>query len=132
MKILAFVLLLFGICLLDNFNDSAPKPLKEKVHSCRWADCPYHGVPESKYKKTVTDYAGEELTDGWCIDMLHLQYTTLEYDALEELLFHPSGVLVLDTIRDERGMISVRFVKGGKEYALDYLIQHEYDSLTNQ
>jgi hypothetical protein len=80
----------------------------------------------------VTDYVGETGTDAYCIDLLHLQYPTLEYEALEDLLFHPSGIVVLDSVRDERGLISVTFIQDGKEWGYDYLTQKEYDSLTNQ
>lgn len=132
MKLIAFILIILSFTLLDNFNDAAPKPVKETIHSCRWPECPYHGVPESGYKKAVTDYVGEEGTDSWCIDMLHLQYPTLEYEALEELLFHPSGIVVLDTVRDERGLISVTFIQDGKQWGYDYLTQNEYDSLINK
>lgn len=101
-------------------------------HECKWPLCPYKGVKPSGYEKAVIAYGVVEGSDSYCIDLLHLEYPTLEYEALEELLFNPSGLQVIDTIRDNRGLISVKFIQGGKKYALDYLTQHEYDSLINQ
>lgn len=56
-------------------------------HQCRWEKCPYKGIQAAQYRAAVTAYVGEEGTDGWCIDLLHLQYPALEYEALEVMLF---------------------------------------------
>jgi|GEM_PF-4255423 len=35
---------------------------------------------------------------------------------------------IIEQCTDKRGLISVSFVKDGKEWAFDYLTKHEYDS----
>jgi hypothetical protein len=56
-------------------------------HHCRWSSCPYKGIKAGQYSKAVTDYVGETYTDGWCIDMLHLNHPEEEYEQLEQRLF---------------------------------------------
>jgi hypothetical protein len=58
-------------------------------HECRWPKCPYRGVKPSGYEKAVEKYVGEVGTDGYCIDLLHLQYPNDEYEELEDKLFKP-------------------------------------------
>ena len=57
-------------------------------HMCKWQLCPYHGVTANNAIAAVISYTGESDTDAYCIDMLHLQYPTEEYDQLEERLFN--------------------------------------------
>lgn len=58
-------------------------------HECKWKLCPYKGIKEVDHKAAVLSYVGNdsEGTDGYCIDMLHLDNPTLEYDQLDSLLF---------------------------------------------
>lgn len=55
-------------------------------HQCKWDKCPYKGVTADLAHKSVIAYTGESYTDAYCIDMLHLQYPTEEYEQLEERL----------------------------------------------
>lgn len=57
-------------------------------HTCRWELCPYKGVTAELAHRSVVSYTGEAYTDAYCIDMLHLQYPTEEYQQLEERLFN--------------------------------------------
>ena len=61
--------------------------LTEDKHNCKWKLCPYKGITEAQYKEAVTNYTGEEGTDSWCIDMLHLEHPKAEYEELEAMLF---------------------------------------------
>jgi len=61
----------------------------EDTHTCKWQSCPYKGITKDKWKQSVINYVGDESegTDGYYIDMLHLEFPELEYDELEEKLF---------------------------------------------
>ena len=61
----------------------------EDKHECKWKHCPYKGITTDKWKQSVINYIGEgsEGTDGYFIDMLHLEFPTDEYDELETKLF---------------------------------------------
>lgn len=63
--------------------------LTEDKHECKWKSCPYKGITPDKWKQSVIKYIGEgsEGTDGYLIDMLHLQYPLDEYEQLEDKLF---------------------------------------------
>ena len=63
--------------------------LTEDKHKCKWKSCPYKGITPDKWKQSVIKYIGSESegTDGYCIDMLHLEYPEMEYDELENKLF---------------------------------------------
>lgn len=67
------------------------QPVKPEIgHTCKWELCPYKGVKEADRKTAVLTYTEcLEGSDGYCIDMLHLEYPTLEYDQLDSLLFTP-------------------------------------------
>jgi hypothetical protein len=56
-------------------------------HQCRWDLCPYKGVIMKDATNAVSDYTGEACTDAYYIDMLHIQYPTLDADQLDSLLF---------------------------------------------
>lgn len=56
------------------------------LHSCKWATCPYHMIKPSDYRKIV-EYVGNEGTDAYYIDSLHLAYPTYEYEQLDSMLF---------------------------------------------
>ena len=55
-------------------------------HVCRWELCPYKGVTMQQASNAVADYTGEACTDAYHIDMLHIQYPTLDADQLDSLL----------------------------------------------
>lgn len=57
-------------------------------HMCKWQLCPYHGVTANNARAAVIAYTGESDTDAYCIDMLHLQYPSDDYEQLEERLFN--------------------------------------------
>lgn len=67
----------------------AAEKLPPTGHQCKWDKCPYKGIQAAQYKAAVTAYAGEEGTDGWCIDLLHLQFPDDDYELLEDKLFNP-------------------------------------------
>lgn len=56
-------------------------------HTCKWDKCPYKGIQKSDWSKFVIEYTGEQGTDAYYIDMLHLEYPADSYDQLEEKLF---------------------------------------------
>lgn len=58
-----------------------------KGHACKWSTCPYKGVAADLAHRSVVAYTGEAYTDAYCLDILHLQYPTEDYDQLEERLF---------------------------------------------
>jgi len=63
----------------------------EDTHTCKWKHCPYKGITPDKWKQSVINYVGieNEGTDGYYIDMLHLEFPGDEYDELEnKLLTH--------------------------------------------
>lgn len=81
MKKLFFILIICG--LADNFSD-APGP-----HSCRWHLCPYKGITVGNYEQAVKEYTqSPEGSDGYCIDLLHLQFPDKDSDQLEDMLFN--------------------------------------------
>jgi hypothetical protein len=55
-------------------------------HICRWELCPYKGIERGQAVTAVTTYAMEACTDAYHIDMLHIQYPTLDADQLDSLL----------------------------------------------
>lgn len=59
-------------------------------HTCRWSLCPYKGIAPAQHDQAVTNYVGEgvKFSDGWCVDMLHLQYPTEDADQLHDRLFN--------------------------------------------
>ena len=84
-----FSILLAGILLaILLMATSCSKPGIEQ-HTCKWHSCPYKGITPDKWKVSVLNYIGNEYegTDSYCIDMLHLEFTTDEYDELENKLF---------------------------------------------
>lgn len=63
-------------------------------HVCRWPLCPYKGVTPDQWHKVVSNYTGcEEGTDGYLIDILHLERPALDADQLDSLLFLPTNKL---------------------------------------
>ena len=63
--------------------------LTEDKHNCKWKHCPYKGITKDKWKQSVINYVGDESegTDGYYIDMLHLEFPQDEYEELENKLF---------------------------------------------
>jgi hypothetical protein len=55
-------------------------------HACRWKLCPYKGITQAQADIAVSEYVGEACTDAYHIDMLHIQYPTLDADQLDSLL----------------------------------------------
>jgi hypothetical protein len=53
-------------------------------HACKWEHCPYKGITLAQYPSRAE---GEEGSDLYYIDLLHLQHPALEYDELEDTLF---------------------------------------------
>lgn len=74
MKKLIIILLLVG----------CSKNEKELPHSCRWALCPYKGITIQEYPKYAI---ADEGTDGYYLDLLHMQFPQDEYEELESKLF---------------------------------------------
>ena len=57
-------------------------------HVCRWELCPYKGITMQQASNAVSEYTGEACTDAYHIDMLHIQYPTINADQLDSLLIH--------------------------------------------
>lgn len=65
-------------------------PIDTTGHVCKWELCPYKGVVRFDWHEAITEYTGCEVgTDCYCIDWLHFEYPTYEYDQLDSLLFTP-------------------------------------------
>lgn len=79
--ILIFFIIIFMSCSKDN------RPIYG--HKCKWTDCPYKGIVRHMWHNAVLKEAGEEGSDIYCIDILHLQYPEDNYDELEDKLFKP-------------------------------------------
>ena len=62
--------------------------LATEQHACRWKLCPYKHITPNQWKEAVIEYAGEEGTDGYHIDILHLQHPEKDADELHDLLFN--------------------------------------------
>lgn len=83
-------LLIAGACALALYTacNSSNK------HVCRWSLCPYKGATPDQWHRVVSNYTGcEEGTDGYLIDILHLERPTLDADQLDSLLFLPTNKL---------------------------------------
>jgi len=58
-------------------------------HTCKWSLCPYKGVKLADWKEAVLNHTkSPEGSDGYNIDILHLQYPSEDYDQLEERLIN--------------------------------------------
>jgi len=55
-------------------------------HVCRWELCPYQGVTIEHTSESVANYTGHVCTEAYHIDILHIQYPTLDADQLDLLL----------------------------------------------
>lgn len=55
-------------------------------HTCKWKLCPYKGIDQSQFAKSVAAYTGLKEGDAYSIDMLHLYYPQAEYEELETML----------------------------------------------
>jgi len=64
---------------------------RHQPHTCKWRECPYKGVCKAGADSSVTRYTGQRYTDGWCIDMLHIEYPDLNNDQLDSILFNKRG-----------------------------------------
>jgi len=61
---------------------------KNPGHACRWKLCPYKGVTDAP--EAVAAYTQcEPGTDGYEIDILHIEYPDLDADQLDSLLTSP-------------------------------------------
>jgi hypothetical protein len=57
----------------------------DSKHKCIW-DCPYKDITPSQWEESVRDRY-DEGSDGYYIDMLHLEFPDKDYDELEDILF---------------------------------------------
>jgi hypothetical protein len=65
---------------------SCSKPILR--HECRFDMCPYKGIRSVEFSHAVKVYTGSNVfDDSYKIDMLHLEYPSLEYDSLILKLF---------------------------------------------
>lgn len=55
-------------------------------HTCKWSLCPYKGITQNQFSKSVAAYVGNSESDAFSIDMLHLYTPTAEYEELETML----------------------------------------------
>lgn len=78
MRKIIFIVSLIAVVLTTNYATR---------HKCRFNSCPYKGVTPNGWSEAVKCYVGEEGTDGYYIDLLHLQYPDLDADELNDLLF---------------------------------------------
>jgi hypothetical protein len=84
--------LIVGLAILagiaDNFSDNPDTSPADRPHVCRWHSCPYKGTTPGTAAAAVEKYTqAPEGSDGYCIDMLHLQYPEKDSDQLEDILF---------------------------------------------
>jgi len=55
-------------------------------HTCKWVKCPFKGVTPDNYGKAVAAYVGNNESDAYSLDMLHLYYPAAEYEELQTML----------------------------------------------
>lgn len=55
-------------------------------HKCKW-ECPYEGIKPGQWAEAVKYKTGEQFTDTYCIDILHLERPDLDFDQLETELW---------------------------------------------
>jgi hypothetical protein len=68
------------------YNSLCTQLANKNRHACRWNLCPYKGITQKQATNAVSEYVGEACTDAYHIDMLHIQYPTLDNDQLDSLL----------------------------------------------
>lgn len=88
----AMALILLNSCSHNGYGCHGRGKIMTRVvsagHKCKWQLCPYKDVVKANYKAAVLKYTDSPGgSDAVCIDLLHLEYPTLEYDQLEEKLF---------------------------------------------
>lgn len=83
-------IVILALMLAACFADNIMHPVKEHQHECKYPDCPYKGLKESRWDSALlVEHAGNAGSDAYCIDWLHLTYPTCNYDALDAMLFDP-------------------------------------------
>lgn len=82
-KLIAVIILLcaivFELC-------SCSKIDVDNGHKCRWEYCPYKNVTPDNYGRSVTAYVGNDESEAYSIDVLHLLAPNADYDELETML----------------------------------------------
>lgn len=93
MKLALYILVVLLIGCTGNTNETTNEMQVKKAfenmntaHKCRWDLCPYKGITLDKASKVVANYVGSSGVDAYYIDMLHIQYPTLDADQLDSLL----------------------------------------------
>lgn len=86
------VLLLATSCAPNGYGCHGRSKIMTRVvstaHKCKWDKCPYKEVMRENYKRAVLNYTDSpDGSDAVSIDLLHLEYPTLDYDQLEDKLF---------------------------------------------
>lgn len=62
------------------------KYCRSYYHTCKWDKCPYKGVTPDNYGKSVAAYLGNNESEAYSLDILHLYYPLAEYDELVTML----------------------------------------------
>jgi hypothetical protein len=70
------------LCITTDIIGKAP----EKPHECKWPLCPYKGITTLQWHDKVKDYVGNDESEAFSIDMLHLYKPQAEYEELETML----------------------------------------------
>jgi len=62
------------------------KHCRTYYHTCKWKLCPYKGITESIFGKSVAAYVGNSESEAYSLDILHLYSPAAEYDELVDML----------------------------------------------
>lgn len=86
MGVITAIVILFSLFITYRWNRAL---VMGQAHTCKWDKCPYKYVAFSARDSAVTHYLGDSLrmSDGWCLDMLHIEHPDMEYEQLDSLLF---------------------------------------------
>lgn len=87
MYILVIILSVITCCSIYLHNETY-----HPAHNCGDTQCVYNGITEMEWKEAVIKQVGEEGTDSFFMDILHLEYPHKTADEREDMLFKRSNL----------------------------------------
>ncbi len=58
------------------------KHCRTYYHTCKWKLCPYKGITEANFGSSVAAYVGNNESEAYSLDILHLYSPAAEYEEL--------------------------------------------------
>ena len=119
-KILVGVII--GLVILYFVLPTDPKELAKQNR------CPYEGLecPNAHQADSVAYASAEYVIDSLQARIIQLETQLAGYEFKNHSQILKAGITRIT--RDERGLISVEFKSNGKDYALDYLTDAEFQN----